>query len=232
MQSLGMKAEAQLFFQSHQSSSPSRSDIALYVFFSIFAVLFIIGVIVEYTALFGQPDYNGMKEDDDSRRDKELIKSKDRLGLFFLSFSPSRNLRKMFYAPQRKDDYLTVFNGIRVISMYYVILGHTPSAIGMVPNLNLSGMKTIPQTWWSIYFAIGFYSVDVFFFISSFLAKYLMISKFQGKRIFNIGMVYLHRLIRLVPSLLLFMGLFIAILPLTGSGDLWSAFLDQYFVDP
>ena len=179
---MGLKTVAVAHFESRETFSPSGSDIALYVFFSILAVLFIVGIVVEYTPLFGKTNYQNISEDDDSKRDKEIIKSKDQLGLFFLSFSPVRNLRKMFYTPQRKDDYLTVLNGIRVISMYYVVLGHTPSVLGIAPNLNLTAMTTIPQSWWVIYFAVGFYSVDVFFFISAFLATYLMISKFYGTK--------------------------------------------------
>ncbi|CAI2380203.1 unnamed protein product [Moneuplotes crassus] len=73
---------------------------------------------------------------------------------------------------------------------------------------NIGSVQAFTNSWWIIIIVIGFYSVDVFFFISAFLAKYLMIGKFHGKRFFNIPMVYLHCLIRVVPTLLLLFAIF------------------------
>ena len=60
---------------------------------------------VEYTNLFGRVNYEGIEE---SKHDKALVDSKNGLGKFFLSFSFSRNLRKMFWTSQRGDDFLSV----------------------------------------------------------------------------------------------------------------------------
>jgi len=229
---MGMKAEGLVYFPNRQSFNPSTVDILLYIFFSILAIFFIIGILVEYSSLFGKPNYDNIGKEDDSKRDKELIKSKNKLGLFFLSFSVGRNLRKMFYTPQRKDDNLTVFNGIRVLSMYFVVLGHTMSGFIVVPVINFTAAQQMADSWWAIYMSIGFYSVDVFFFLSAFLGAYLMISKFEGKRCFNVGMVYLHRIIRVIPSILLFTGLLIAFYQLSASGPIWDLGVSQFIVNP
>ena len=191
-----------------------------------------IGIFVEYTPLFGKPNYEGISAEDDSKRDKELLRSKNNLGLFFLSFSVSRNLKKMFYTPQRKGDNLTVLNGVRVISMYFVVLGHSVGMMTISSAINWQSVESLITSWWVYYISLGLYSVDVFFFISAFLASYLMISKFHGKRCLNIGMIYLHRLIRLIPSLLLFTGLYIAFFQMTGSGPIWLLTTEKFLVGP
>ena len=192
----------------------------------------LIGVIAEYFPIFSNQSYQVLENRNTLKDDKELVKSKNTLGKFFLAFSPSRNLKKMFYTPQRKNDYLSVFNGIRVISMYFVVLGHTQSGIAMSGPLNVLSIEGLYGSWWAIFFAIGYYAVDVFFFLSAFLASYLMISKFEGKKIINFGMIYLHRLIRIVPSIMMFTALMITFLELLGSGPVYLPTVENFLIDP
>jgi len=116
--------------------------------------------------------------------------------------------------------------------MYHVVLGHSQNLLGVTPVVNMGQAFSMFNTWWAIYIAIGLYSVDVFFFISAFLAAYLMISKFQGKRFFNVGMVYLHRIIRIVPSLLIFTALMMTFFELMGSGPIWSPVVNFIVLEP
>mmetsp|Transcript_27832 Transcript_27832/g.24625 ORF Transcript_27832/g.24625 Transcript_27832/m.24625 type:complete len:288 (+) Transcript_27832:670-1533(+) len=88
------------------------------------------------------------------------------------------------------------------------------------------------SSWWVIFDSIGLYSVNVFFFLSAFLASYLMISKFNGKKIFNFGMIYLHRLIRVVPSILLFTVMVITFMEYTGSGPIWRRNVEALILRP
>mmetsp|Transcript_591 Transcript_591/g.509 ORF Transcript_591/g.509 Transcript_591/m.509 type:complete len:159 (+) Transcript_591:530-1006(+) len=138
----------------------------------------------------------------------------------------------MFSTPQREGDFLTVFNGIRVISLYFVVLGHTRGGMMGIPVINIIEIQTMATSWWTLYISIGYYSVDVFFFLSAFLAVYLMIGKFEGKGIFHIPMVYLHRIIRVVPSILIFTAMMIAFLQMAGSGPLWYPQVENILVGP
>uniref|UniRef100_A0A7S3KB49 Acyltransferase 3 domain-containing protein n=1 Tax=Euplotes crassus TaxID=5936 RepID=A0A7S3KB49_EUPCR len=215
-----------IHFPNKEPAKVTTGHVFGFIGFGLFCMCFIIGLFVEYTSLFGT-QLNYTPDMSDAQKDKALVNSKGLLGKIFLSFSPSRNLKKMFYSPQKDDDYLTVLNGIRVISMYFVILGH---AAGIMVNggaTNIVDTFSIISTWWVILIGTGFYSVDTFFFLSAFLATYLMIGKFYGKRMFNIPMIYLHRLIRVWPTILLLTLFIITFFVFMGSGPVWLPFAER-----
>ncbi|CAI2360314.1 unnamed protein product [Moneuplotes crassus] len=198
--------EGMVHFPNKEQYSVSGWHIFGFIAFGYFSLFFIVGLFVEYTSLFGQAPPQE-ESASDAQKDKVLVKSKSFLGKFFLAFSPSRNLQKMFYTPQKDDDYLSALNGIRTISMFFAL--------------------TMKNSWWAIFIGTGLYSVDTFFFISAFLATYLMLTKFHGCKIFNILMVYLHRVIRVVPTILLLFALFFTFFAFLGSGPLWKPYVDN-----
>jgi len=220
------EAVGEAFIPNKSPVTVSGGHIVGFVGFGFIGVLCILGLFVEYTSFMGQVPHTD-EPLSDANKDKMLVASKSMPGKLFLAFSPSRNLKKMFYTPQRKDDYLSALNGIRVISMYLVILGHTNALMIAGGVINIAGVQGFVNSWWAIIIGIGFYSVDVFFFVSAFLATYLMIGKFHGKRFFNIPMVYLHRLIRVVPTLLLLYAMFFTFFQFLGSGPLWKPYTDD-----
>jgi len=85
---MGLVGEGFVSFPNRELYSASTRDIIFFTFFSILALVFIGGIFVEYTPLFGKPDYIGIDEHEDAKRDKQLVKSKNKLGLFLLSFYP------------------------------------------------------------------------------------------------------------------------------------------------
>uniref|UniRef100_A0A7S3P2S4 Acyltransferase 3 domain-containing protein n=1 Tax=Euplotes crassus TaxID=5936 RepID=A0A7S3P2S4_EUPCR len=218
--------EGMVHFPNKEQYSVSGWHIFGFIAFGFFSLFFIVGLFVEYTSLFGQvpPQEESAS---DTQKDKALVNSKSFIGKFFLAFSPSRNLQKMFYTPQKDDDYLSSLNGIRTISMFFVILGHTNAILAQGGVTNAQEALTMKNSWWAIFIGTGLYSVDTFFFISAFLATYLMLTKFHGCKIFNIPMVYLHRVIRVVPTILLLFALFFAFFGFLGSGPLWKPYVDN-----
>lgn len=99
------------------------------LFGSIF-ILMILGLIVEKTNFLGNV-YNG--DVNEEINDRDLVKGKSAVGKFFLCFSPSRNIYKIFYSPPPKDTDLEVLNGVRVLSMLWVILGHAYFTVLLFP---------------------------------------------------------------------------------------------------
>jgi hypothetical protein len=179
----GIGGEAKISIPSDDAPSPSAGHIIGFIFFAFLFLICAFGVAVEYTNLFETfPKPEHYEELDDGAKDKELLKSKSKLGKAFLSFSFSRNLRKLFWTPQKDTDYLTVLNGIRVISMAYIIFGHCHEVIAAMPVTNILTAGELVTEFYTNIVAGGFYSVDVFFFFSAFLGAYLMISKFNGKK--------------------------------------------------
>jgi len=145
---------------------------------------------------------------------------------YLLCFSLITNLQKLFLSRSQekfgKKDTLEVLNAMRVLSIGWVILGHTiVNAITISvlanPNKLLDFIKTesmvIPLT--------GTFSVDTFFWISGFLVSYLLIIELNNSKKMNWIMIYVHRYLRIVP-LYLFIILFSwALQKHMGSGPMW-----------
>ena len=95
----------------------------------------------------------------------------------FKCFSFTENYSKLFTFKNEDDNPYKIFNGIRALSIFWVILGHDylirfrlPANINSIPlYLPEAGMLTLIP---SAYFA-----VDVFFFMGGLLAAVLGIDK-------------------------------------------------------
>ena len=210
----------------------TAGNIIGFIFYGLLLLTCLFGVVVEYTDLFGRPKCEGYEELNDNAKDKELVKSKGFIGKFFLAFSFSRNLRKTFFTPQSDKDYLSVMNGIRVLSMAYIILGHVHEILQGLPLTNILSLGSLMQTFYIVIVSGGFYSVDVFFFMSAFLGAYLMILKFDGKKfgLLHFPMIYFHRFFRLVPSILLFLWFIMSFYLYFGYGPIWMMLKDVLIV--
>ena len=120
---------------------------------------------------------------------------------------------------------VTSINGIRVISMFWIILGHTFS-LGMQYHYGFINIQEISE---SVHKHFLFqiidnftFSVDSFLVLSGLLLSYLSIKEMdrhQGK--FPFMYFYVHRLLRLSPAYYLAVFLYFKVLPHVGSGPLW-----------
>eukprot|EP01022_Parablepharisma_sp_SALTPOND_P028563 TRINITY_DN71154_c0_g1_i1.p1 TRINITY_DN71154_c0_g1~~TRINITY_DN71154_c0_g1_i1.p1 ORF type:complete len:714 (+),score=31.21 TRINITY_DN71154_c0_g1_i1:128-2143(+) len=131
-------------------------------------------------------------------------------------FDFTKNVKAIFTIPQGRDQDLAIFNGIRVISMLWVILGHTFYYTRHGYVTNILDLPEFLTTFWNSYILSGPFSVDVFFFLSGFLATYLAVKQGNGKGTFI--QTYVHRLLRIFPLYVLTMVLYMFILPLLGDG--------------
>eukprot|EP01083_Nonionella_stella_P237265 832495_1 len=165
------------------------------------------------------------EEEDNNNMDRNVYDD----NWFLYSFS-IQNLWKIFTRkrPKNKSEF-NFLDGIRVISMSWVIWGHvyvyylmsSPSNQAVLMPFD-STAKQYPYVFTQFYMMIaeyGFFSVDSFYYLSGFLAAfalYRQINKYGNKVIrmsyLWIPLSYLHRFLRIFPMMafILFVQWFVA----------------------
>ena len=149
----------------------SGNEVGIF-FFAIILCLITFGVLIEYSTLF-----------DVDRVNKELPveKQKTNTGLFFLAFSITRNMKTVFGNPSpAHNTSLRVLDGVRVLSFLWVMIGHGYTTLNFTPITNMVEIKDFIRPWGFALVNGGFYAVDAFFFLSAFLATYLMLIKWNA----------------------------------------------------
>ncbi|CAI2360775.1 unnamed protein product [Moneuplotes crassus] len=219
----GFFDEGSVTFPAEFSVNTSGWRLVGIIFFSLFGLLLLFGLIVQLTPLF-------KKQNLEENQNKDPAQEKSMLGKVFISFSPARNLKKSFTSTYNPKDNLRVLNGVRFFSFLYVVLGHTYQEVLLHPSVNITDINSFMQP---LLFQIvpgSYFAVDVFFFISGFLGAYLMILKFS-KGSMNIPKIYLHRYLRLAPSVFFAMMFALTFYQYLGDGPLWPTYSTFWTLD-
>ncbi len=120
----------------------------------------------------------------------------------------------------RHDQTLKVFDGIRVLSMVWIVYGHSYNVALGLPMQNPQDISTFVSEFSKAHLYNATYSVDVFFFLSGFFLTFIALQ--QLARGSFTWQIYLHRLIRLYPALLVTFFADIYILPALGDGPIYG----------
>ena len=137
-----------------------------------------------------------------------------------LSFSLYKTISAIMSTRQPAST-ITSINGIRVISMLWIILGHTYSFELEFDSTAAMFETTAKRFLFQLVDNFN-YSVDSFYVLSGLLLSFLTIKEMerhQGK--FPFMSFYIHRLLRLSPANYLIMFSSFKVLPHVGSGPLW-----------
>uniref|UniRef100_A0A8W8LEU9 Nose resistant-to-fluoxetine protein N-terminal domain-containing protein n=3 Tax=Magallana gigas TaxID=29159 RepID=A0A8W8LEU9_MAGGI len=135
------------------------------------------------------------------------------VGRLVLCFSAYTNGKKILGTSQPKGS-LTAVNGIRFLSMSWVILGHTlvfvlGNTSNMLQYYNEFGSRAASQAIFNAPF-----SVDSFFVLSGLLTSYLLLKQMEKtKGSVNWGLYYFHRYWRLTPVYMIVIGMYVTIYP-------------------
>ena len=141
----------------------------------------------------------------------------------FLSFSFYTNFTKLMQpTASRSGENISVLNGLRVLSIGWVILGHVYGyRISSSPIINLQDLpEIIDKPKFAIVYG-AFYAVDTFFWMGGFLLAYLLVKEIKAKKRLNWFMVYFHRFWRLVPLFMFVTFLVWAFQGYGQEGPLW-----------
>ncbi|XP_035212889.1 nose resistant to fluoxetine protein 6-like [Stegodyphus dumicola] len=143
-----------------------------------------------------------------------------------LAFSATANIRQLLKSP-RRNSTLGAVNGIRCLSLMWIVLAHTYGFGHRQGLARLSHAKTYMD---DILFQIitnAWVSVDTFFMLGGLLVAIsnLKLMENSGGTI-NFFSHVLHRIWRLTPPLAGTLGVMF-LLPLIGSGPLWADMIGQ-----
>ncbi|KAK3084177.1 hypothetical protein FSP39_009594, partial [Pinctada imbricata] len=145
------------------------------------------------------------------------------------SFSLIRNTKSLVKT-KTASGHLSVLDGMRVLSMWWVILGHTYVFIVDV-LADVTKVEYIRRRFSFQVVNNATLAVDTFFFISGLLVAYLTLNKMKstGGKV-NWILFYVHRIIRLTPVYALVLLFFSALLLHTLSGPI-AAYLSTTRLD-
>jgi peptidoglycan/LPS O-acetylase OafA/YrhL len=155
------------------------------------------------------------------RHDEQKLK--ELLVGFIVEFSATRTWQQLFSLEKKPAQESTAFiNGVRVLALFWVILGHIFS-IGIIYTLNILDLAMRTRNFAFQFIINGVLSVDVFFLLSGFLTAILFI-RHEAKEKLSIRMMvlyYVHRYFRLTPTFLVIMFFSIYLTPFLGNGPLY-----------
>lgn len=107
-------------------------------------------------------------------------------------------------ATKQAPGVITSLNGLRVISMFWVILGHTHFWIFTTNSVKIDNFPALVTTAGRFSFqgvTAGFFAVDTFFVLSGVLVAYLTLRQMQrAKGRFPVVSFYVHRFLRITPT--------------------------------
>ncbi|OMJ69419.1 hypothetical protein SteCoe_32871 [Stentor coeruleus] len=145
------------------------------------------------------------------------------LSSILICFSMPRNFSKLFTFPESSSNF-QAFNGIRVLSMALISLGHCYVFTLSSPIANPATALDFPKGLKRRYIYYALYSVDVFFLLTGFFLSFFAMNemhKRNGKM--SWGLFIVHRLIRICPVYYFVYMLFLNVFPYIGSSSMWPA---------
>ncbi|XP_069120101.1 O-acyltransferase like protein-like [Argopecten irradians] len=136
-----------------------------------------------------------------------------------LSFSVWTNGKKLLNTEQ--GGALGAINGIRFLSMAWVILGHTYSFTAVYIQ-NFSYFYSVVSRWTFMVILNGLMSVDTFFTMSGLLVAYVFMKEMtKEKGRINWFLFYFHRFWRLTPAYMLILMISATLTRYLGDGPEW-----------
>ena len=144
---------------------------------------------------------------------------------FIIAFSLFKNV-PMILATKQPPNAITSLNGIRVLSMFWVILCHTyvwAAMSGIVNNGTVFLTNVVPRFSFQVILN-GYFAVDSFFFLSGALVAYLTLREMERRKgWFPFITYYLHRYLRLTMVYAFVLFFYWTLTVYLGDGNRWIA---------
>ncbi|XP_017128893.1 nose resistant to fluoxetine protein 6 [Drosophila elegans] len=154
-----------------------------------------------------------------------LVKNQERLPALVKVFSARANSRVLFRVVDARanPNVIECLNGIRCLSLIWVVFCHQYVLSLLAANINIFNAVSWVQTPYASLIVHGLFSVDSFFVLGGMLVALIplrLMDRTQGK--LNVPMMYLHRLIRIVPLLAIAIVVYMKFMPMVTDGPLFE----------
>ncbi|XP_016989158.2 nose resistant to fluoxetine protein 6-like [Drosophila rhopaloa] len=154
-----------------------------------------------------------------------LGKNQDSLPAIVKVFSARSNSRALFRVVDTKanPNVIECLNGIRCLSLVWVVFSHQYIMSIYSANINFFDALSWEETPFASFILHGFFSVDSFFVLGGILVALIplrLMDKTKGK--LNVPLMYLHRLIRIVPLLAIAIVIHLKLMPILINGPLFA----------
>ncbi|CAH1160119.1 unnamed protein product [Phaedon cochleariae] len=149
-----------------------------------------------------------------------------------VAFSVLRNGKQLFSSPDIADNRLGALNGLKVIQMLWIILGHRYIFNALSGITNFVYLQEWKQNLTTSILQSATYAVDTFLVLSGLLLSYFFLKHMDGNknRQFPVLKMYLYRYLRLAPSLLAMILFYISIFKILGDGPDWVQIAGRFSV--
>lgn len=163
-----------------------------------------------------------------ANREVPVVKRDGAAKKFFKCFSLIGNFDKLVSDRDGGDANLEILNGIRTISIIWIIWGHGYDNRGGISQ-NVNDITPTVTEPFALFVLTAVYAVDVFFFIGGFLLAFILAKKlekdnFSGK--YYIATV-IHRYLRLMPTYAFVLFFWWGLVQYIGSGPLWHVTVER-----
>ncbi len=175
---------------------------------------------------------SGLKNEGLIVSDERKKKGEGFLKKLLSCFDFEENASKVLNTEKKTEVFkaLSVFDGVRVFAMGYVVMGHV-AILSSTLTILMTDLTDFTKTWKFALITGGYYAVDVFFFMSGFLF-YIGLQKYFDREISRVKLIFLSlisRYLRLLPIYLFAIFGITYILPMLWDGPslVTSAGFDQ-----
>ncbi|KAH8326531.1 hypothetical protein KR067_009949 [Drosophila pandora] len=153
-----------------------------------------------------------------------LCKDQKQLPVIVKSFSARANSRALFKVESSSNpNVIHCLNGIRCMSLIWVIFCHEYAFTMISPNLNTLDLVAWVPKLFSSFMVHGYFSVDSFFVLGGMLVSMIVLrtmEKSNGK--LNPLMMYLHRIIRILPVVAVAILIYMTMMPVVSGGPMFK----------
>ncbi|XP_055608118.1 nose resistant to fluoxetine protein 6-like [Uranotaenia lowii] len=125
----------------------------------------------------------------------------------------------------KKSEQIDCLNGIRVLSMVWIVFCHNYLMVIVAPNVNPISVFDWVRSYHSMIVVAATVSVDSFFLMSGMLVCWSLLKELNRSSRLNLPLMYLHRYLRLTPPFAALILLTATVLKYFGSGPFWNSTL-------